>query len=84
MNSLPVCLSARRWMPAALLCLLLIAAQSVSAETVTGWADQSLTPWLVRQLTGHPRFKGEPVRVAAFDGETEDATPNLLSASLVS
>lgn len=84
MNSFRVCLSARRWMPAAFLCLLLIAAQSVSAETVTGWADQSLTPWLVRQLTGHPRFKGEPVRVAAFDGETEDATPNLLSASLVS
>ena len=75
---------ARRWTSAMLFCLFLAAAQTVSAESAVSWADQSLTPWLVQQLTGHPRFKGEPVRVAAFQGDTEDATPNLLSASLVS
>jgi hypothetical protein len=69
---------------AMLLCMSVTMPQTVFAEPATAWVDESLTPWLVRQLTSHPRFKGEPVRVAAFDGENEDATPNLLSARLVS
>ncbi len=74
----------RRWTSAMLFCVFLAAAQTVSAESAVTWTDQSLTPWLIRQLTGHPRFQGEPVRVAAFHGDTEDATPNQLSARLVS
>ena len=74
----------RAWISAMLLGMSLAMPQTVFADQPTAWVEQSLTPWLVRQLTSHPRFKGEPVRVAAFDGESEDATPNLFSASLVS
>lgn len=53
------------------------------ADGLDGWFEGDLVPWLTAQLSGHPRFMGEPVRVAVFSGNEEDPTPDLLSAGLV-
>lgn len=53
------------------------------ADNLDAWVSRDVIPWLTGQLTSHPRFKGEPVRVAVFDGSQEDPTPDLLSSTLV-
>jgi hypothetical protein len=54
------------------------------AGDVGAWIDQDLVPWLSGQLSTHPRYKGEPVRVAVFRGAEEDPTPDLFSTNLAS
>jgi len=76
--------SIRRWCLPWVLGVILGFARPASAGPVTDWFDDDLMPWLTEQLVTHPRFRGEPIRVAAFDGEQEDAMPDELSANLVS
>jgi len=66
-----------------LLAVTLLAPVTGRASGLDEWAEQNLLPWLTGQLADHPRFKGEPVRVAVFRGAEEDPTPDLLSAGLV-
>jgi hypothetical protein len=67
-------------------CLLvsaLLAPREGRTDNLGTWVSRDVVPWLTGQLTGYPRFKGEPVRVAAFDGSEEDPTPDLLSSTIV-
>ncbi len=74
-------------LPGALAVVFLAAAALIpvagQAGDLDAWIDQDLVPWLTGQLSDHPRFKGEAVRVAVFHGPEEDPTPDLLSTALV-
>lgn len=69
-----------------LACCLLVAALLASADSraddLTTWVSREAVPWLTGTLASHPRFKGESVRVAVFDGSEEDPTPNLLALAI--
>jgi len=60
----------------------LMAPVSGRADGLETWVDQEVEPWLTARFTEHPRFKGEAVRVAVFQGNDEDPTPDLLSSGL--
>ncbi len=71
------------WLLACALAVLLGRTGTALAGEARDWFDQELTPWVGQQLATYPRFKGQSVRVSAFEGETEDANPSLLTASFV-
>lgn len=37
--------------------------------TLDGWLEETLIPYLVRQLSQHPRFKGQPIMLVGMRGE---------------
>ncbi|MDJ0927918.1 MAG: hypothetical protein QNJ73_09730 [Gammaproteobacteria bacterium] len=61
--------------------VLLLFARAVDARTTTlmTWADQELAPYVVSQLTEHPRFKGETVVFVAL----QDGAPAPITNALV-
>jgi hypothetical protein len=85
----PTGLRAPAWIP-----LLLIAALAGCATTggpgvgtaasseLLGWVDVELAPYLVEQLSRHPRFKGEPVLLVATDGADVSPEIDALTASV--
>lgn len=70
------------WLTACALAVLLGRTGTALAGEAREWFDQELTPWIGQQLATHPRFKGQSVRVSAFEGEAEDAIPSALTADL--
>lgn len=73
-----------RKIAAALWVLAMLTPTMTNASELARWFDDELTPWVVEQVSTHPRFKGEPIRVTVFDGNDEAATPDLLSFGLAS
>jgi len=59
-----------------------VASADSRADDLSTWVSREVVPWLTETLSNHPRFKGEPVRVAVFDGSEEDPTPDLLSSAI--
>jgi hypothetical protein len=46
------------------------------------WLQQTAIPELTDTLANHPKFKGEPIRVAAVKGELPSASSNALSDAI--
>jgi len=42
---------------------------SADHSTLDNWLEETLIPYLVRQLSRHPRFKGQPVMLVGMQGE---------------
>ncbi|HEB97749.1 MAG TPA: hypothetical protein ENI96_15105 [Sedimenticola thiotaurini] len=65
----------RPLLPALLLLLLLLAGCQTQPLHPQGgsdlqrWLEQELVPYLARQLSSHPRFRGEPVALVAMQGD---------------
>ena len=46
------------------------------------WFDRELGPYLERQLTENPRFRGEPVMLVALSGAETEPQPDALNGEL--
>ena len=73
-------------MRSTLLCTLTLAlgipAHAARHQDLDSWVARELTPFVVSQLSSHPRFRGETVRfVVMYDGNPQPAT-NELALSL--
>jgi hypothetical protein len=55
---------------------------ATASSELLGWVDTELAPYLVEQLSRHPRFKGEPVLLVATDGADVSPEIDALTASL--
>ena len=72
-----------RRMPAALLiATLLLGAAEARETTLDRWLDRELLPHMTRQLTEHPRFKGETVLFVVLQDGAPAAVTNTLALSL--
>ncbi len=61
---------------------LLSAAAEARETTLERWLDRELIPHVTRQLSEHPRFKGETVLFVVMNEGTPAATSNALALSL--
>lgn len=43
--------------------------ETESAENLNSWVDDTLAPYLIRQLGRHPKFKGQPFLLVDMDHE---------------
>lgn len=56
--------------------------EPTASSELLGWVDAELAPYLVEQLSRHPRFKGEPVLLVATEGADVSPEIDALTASL--
>ncbi len=55
---------------------------SQSRTTLERWTDQELTPWLVREVSQHPRFQGQRLAVVQMSGAEVAPATNVLVAGI--
>ncbi len=53
-----------------------------ATQDLDQWFDQELAPYLERQLTENPRFRGEPVMLVALAGAETDPQPDGLNVEI--
>lgn len=70
-----------RWLLGVLILVAVSAAES-RPQDAEAWVSLRVAPALVRQLTEHPRFKGETVRIVVFADDKPAARSNAFSLSL--
>lgn len=70
-----------RWL--AMTLLLTLSVPSAARErSLDAWFDAELTPWVLQQLSEHPRFRGETVMFVNLDNDRPAARSNALSVQL--
>jgi hypothetical protein len=72
----------RRLTIAALLFLFALPAAAASEKNLDAWVERELIPGVRKQLTEHPRFKGETVMFVVFEDNAPAPVSNELALSL--